>query len=302
MNAQLTQTQTRTNGAAKVQKSNSRIEDFIAGESTLGIKAEVVAMTKTDAKRILELNTSNRSVSTSLVRQLKRQMEAGTFVVNGDSVKISSSNTLLDGQHRLTALSQMPSSYSIPMVIITGLSHEAFKTLDCGKMRTAKDVLEIAGYTAYTKTIPLVIRGAHKLGMKWCTGAKELKSKSDYGNNRTQSLTNSEIIDIYEINPSIYMDISHFADTRVSRALFSSKVIGGILVKIYFTNSCSIGQVVNYAQILALGNESPITLESTVKLSAYFKAQRLAGIKQNIFEAWKLIEEDFKKYDLSTLC
>lgn len=70
-------------------------------------------------------------------------MNRGEWQYNGDTIRLSKSGRLLDGQHRLAAIerSGIPQRYTI----VDGLEDESFTTIDVGKARTVGDMLYIAG-------------------------------------------------------------------------------------------------------------------------------------------------------------
>ena len=69
-------------------------------------------------------------------------MLAGRWQENGESVVVSESGNLLDGQHRLMAI--VASCKSFNFVVVTGIRQDAFSTIDIGAVRKAQDVLSIA--------------------------------------------------------------------------------------------------------------------------------------------------------------
>ena len=101
------------------------------------------------ASELLQKNTFNRSVSRETVIKYKASMLAGEWMMNGEPIIVSESGKLLDGQHRLIALSQ--TDMTIEMLVVFGVSDDAFKTIDQGKMRRAGDILSIAGYKNCTR-------------------------------------------------------------------------------------------------------------------------------------------------------
>lgn len=122
------------------------------------------------AKDIVErTNINNRTLSNKNIRQLQREMETGSWVFAGDPIRFSKYGKLLDGQHRLIALSKTKEK-AYEMVLIVGLSEESFKVMDTGKKRSAGDVFSIEGvhYPKITATavkfIDALERGSFLLG------------------------------------------------------------------------------------------------------------------------------------------
>jgi hypothetical protein len=102
-----------------------------------------VIVTPELAKQLLDKNTHNRHMAESTVRRLVGAMNRGEWQYNGDTIRISKSGRLLDGQHRLAAIekSGIPQKY----IIVDGLDDESFTTIDVGKPRTSGDMLSIVG-------------------------------------------------------------------------------------------------------------------------------------------------------------
>ena len=105
------------------------------------ISTEVV--TPELASQILERNTSNRNIRQHRVMQMASDMANGRWVENGETIKIATDGTLIDGQHRLWAV--VESGKSIPLVIIENLPKEAQATIDIGSQRTVADVVGMRG-------------------------------------------------------------------------------------------------------------------------------------------------------------
>lgn len=123
--------------------ANTQIEvgDLRAGRRTV---------TPELARSLLELNTANRPVSRREVERLKAIIASGQWLYNGESIKISQSGRLLDGQHRLLAIAE--GGVSAELRIETGLADNVFTTLDQGRKRTGGDVLAVRGVLRYNAT------------------------------------------------------------------------------------------------------------------------------------------------------
>lgn len=132
---------------------------------------EVKTIDKVEADRLLNLNTSNRPVSKNNLESIKKALASGEWKENGESIKISHDGVLLDGQHRLMAISQT----GIPLntLIVSGLSKDVFTTLDIGKTRGAGDMLALKGVESYN-----VIAAAVNLYLIW-KNTGSLKSPSN---------------------------------------------------------------------------------------------------------------------------
>ena len=199
----------------KEPKGKNVIEDLVNKKVT----ARIVNMTPMKAKEILQKNSLNRPIKDDTVSRYKRLMEKNDFMLNGDTIKISWLKILLDGQHRLTAISKMPDNFSVQMIIVENLDPECFSTLDCGSPRTAKDILVINGYTEYAAIIPTIVRCYYK------NAILQVKSKHA-GLNRDRSLTNTDVLKYVRENPKMYTDIAHIINTKYIKHIGNAVLIG----------------------------------------------------------------------------
>lgn len=92
---------------------------------------------------LAENNTHNRTLREGKVSQYARDMAAGHWQFNGDPVRFAADGTLLDGQHRLSAV--IRSGVTVPMVVIWGLARATQETMDIGAVRTMADALRLRG-------------------------------------------------------------------------------------------------------------------------------------------------------------
>lgn len=93
------------------------------------------------AERMLQLNTTNRPLSRNHVNRLAGEMKENRWQFNGDAIRISDHNRLIDGQHRLAAV--VKSGVPIQTFVVRGLPDEAFKTIDTGRLRSGADTLAL---------------------------------------------------------------------------------------------------------------------------------------------------------------
>lgn len=150
----------------------------------------VRTITPDDAKRLLENNTLNRSISDRTVNAIARDMKNGDWVLNGESIKISTAGRLLDGQHRLSAC--IRADVPFKTLIIEGLPESAMDTVDAGRKRTAGDVLRLHGY-ANNNTLA----AAARMIMRYKQHGIRMQSGS------TGGYTNSEILAFIDANPVV---------------------------------------------------------------------------------------------------
>ena len=105
---------------------------------------ERLLVTPEIATRLLEHNHNNRPISDQHVDRIAEQIKSGRWRFNGDTIKISANEDVLDGQHRLWAI--IRSNTAAETIIVRGLDNEAFSTIDTiRRQRTGADVLSRKG-------------------------------------------------------------------------------------------------------------------------------------------------------------
>lgn len=104
----------------------------------------VVLVNAATAARWLERNKRNRRISSVAVERYRRDIAEGRWVFAADPVRFSDMGNLLDGQHRLTALSMVPEA-SIPLLVVRGLPDDTQFYMDQGRKRSAGQQLELKG-------------------------------------------------------------------------------------------------------------------------------------------------------------
>lgn len=97
------------------------------------------------ARDMLGHNSHNRSIRPKHVSNLVKDLKEGRWCMNGDTICISEDGTLIDGQHRLTAV--VTSGVTATMMVVYNLPNDpqVFGTKGVGKPRHYADVLTIEG-------------------------------------------------------------------------------------------------------------------------------------------------------------
>jgi hypothetical protein len=113
------------------------------GHQSLLVAMRAELITPEVAAQMLALNTNNRPRKRKYEMELAEAMMRGEWQFNGDTIRISESNVVLDGQHRLSAIvrSGIPQQF----IVVRGLPDETFQTIDRGVKRTVADTLSWSG-------------------------------------------------------------------------------------------------------------------------------------------------------------
>lgn len=168
----------------------------------------IILVTPETARRVLAKNTRNRPISEHHVKRLMDEMESGRWQYNGEAIKWSVDNVLLDGQHRMTALSRLPDDFSaIPFLVVRGLPATAQDTMDQGRVRAAADQLVIDGLAGGNSRI---ITGAIRIYVPWHSGGF-------FRDATTQKMSNPEIVEWARHHPVEMAILDDLADQRLRR-------------------------------------------------------------------------------------
>jgi hypothetical protein len=147
-----------------------------------------IMLTPELAKAFLEGNDRNRPCSQVHVNRLAKEMLAGRWKFNGDTICRNGSR-LIDGQHRCEAV--VKSGVSVRTILVEGLDHDVFDTKDCGKKRSAGDVLAVSGEKHYT-----TVAAALKVVDSYMTGQFDKEAGK-------QRWSNSEVTEILAKYPEV---------------------------------------------------------------------------------------------------
>ena len=125
------------------------------------IETKMMAVTPAVARAWLEHNTINRPLRRSTVNGLVHALSRGEYRTTHQGIAFGATGELLDGQHRLTAISEMPDGFAVNMLVTTGMDVEAFKAIDIGVRRTPADVLKLSpGLVGAARYMALMVESA----------------------------------------------------------------------------------------------------------------------------------------------
>lgn len=123
------------------------------------METKSVEVTPAIARKWLERNTINRALRGFVVETFRAALVRGEYKETHQGIAFSHTGELLDGQHRLTAISQMPETFSIRMLVTTGLDPDAFEGIDIGLKRNPSDVLRIpTGLAAVARFVAMMVQ------------------------------------------------------------------------------------------------------------------------------------------------
>ena len=105
------------------------------------IIVKLVNVTPDMAFEMLEKNTMNRNIDEKRVRQYAKDMKSSRWAMNGSTIVFAEDGTLLDGQHRLWAVTE--ANVPVQLLIVYNANKDSIVTMDIGKARTASNIMQI---------------------------------------------------------------------------------------------------------------------------------------------------------------
>jgi|GEM_PF-1864188 hypothetical protein len=233
-----------------------------------------------EAKAYLALNRENRKVNLKKVEILANEMNAGKWKSStGETIKISKSGRLLDGQHRLLAV--IKAMVTIYLDFAEGLSESIMPVIDSGLKRSIANVFEFKGLKQ-SRSMASIIQSSNKI--KSMIEFKSTSAKSK------KVLLPHEALEIVESDLEFWYMVSRQSDNIYRQCDFKTtpSFIGGlysILIKshenaahLFFEqiatgiNLDSTSPVYHLRRILTKDQSSQSKLESSIKYALFIKA------------------------------
>lgn len=116
------------------------------------MKTTIQRITPNVAAAMLKRNANPRTLKPHIVETLKAAFNRGEYVMSHQGIAFVN-DKLTDGQHRLTAISQMPAGFSVQMLVCHNVDQQAIRVMDIGWRRTAADVLGEHGVITETARV-----------------------------------------------------------------------------------------------------------------------------------------------------
>jgi hypothetical protein len=130
------------------------------------MEVKLQSVTPDMAAALLANNGHNRKLNSNRVNGLVAAMRSGEWQLNGETVIVSDTGKLMDGQHRLKAV--IAFGRPVDLLIAYGANEDAFHTIDTGKGRSPGDILsmsDIRNPTACAAVAKLVWQIIHRVPM-----------------------------------------------------------------------------------------------------------------------------------------
>jgi len=240
------------------------------------MKLEMVKITPPVAAKMLENNTlENRHIKHGHLQKLVSDMNNGYWDQNnGETIKVNDKGELVDGQHRLHAIIDSGKTFTLP--ILSGVSSDAFSTLDSGSSRTLADIFTGKGY-----------KGANVLA-----GAVGCLFQFYEGDFHKKQNSHRAMLKIFEMHNDI-TEYTHYSNTlrlvfRPSEGVFLTYCLGSIAPK----------KGIAFMEALAKGGSPKGSVEHQlrekllnyrIRKSTGFVVVSRLHIIGSVFKAWNMV-------------
>lgn len=188
-----------------------------------GKEVEVSSMTITpsEAKKIIADSDKvykNRKSRKNTVRLYKKDMDTGQWKVNGESLKFRKDGALMDGRHRLLAVSD--SEKPRQFLVVGNLDCGVEDTIDVGAMRSIEDALSFAGVD-FEKNAGSIVQ----LKMKF---DKQLTHQN--ASNSVHGISKHELVDEFMSDVDGYNNVANYARgiSSDSCKALTAREVGGL--------------------------------------------------------------------------
>ncbi len=243
--------------------------------------ARIETITPEKAKAYLANNTTNRNINKMNLAFLKSEILSGNYQMNGQSIVISSSGKLLDGQHRLTAIieTQLP----IDSIVLHDVEEDTFVTMDTGKPRSGSDALDIHG-VQNSKHIASAIRKI----------VQRFSHSHAYLNNVRYKISNPEFIKYYDNHA---VELNDLFEMTHAWALQGNKVLSeSDAMAFIFLLRTEGDEIYNFIEELLTGREINKNSNAAQVLRQKLIRNSFSGHRTLDTEKRDLVIHTFRKY------
>lgn len=160
----------------------------------------------------------NRTSSDREIIYLLKEMKEGRFVKNGETVKITWDGNIMDGLHRIKALTKFIGG-SIEILVVWGLDPAVFPTIDIGLKRNVGHILQAKGF-ANAPVLARIIKF-----IKSYEGHRHVKRESY----KTLGFTPNDYLEFIVENPDITEVAKEAWRMYMKSRLFPDSVYGGLI-------------------------------------------------------------------------
>lgn len=244
------------------------------------------------AAHLLLHNDHNRPIVRTNLARICRDLRAGAWKLNGETIVIASDGTLMTGQHRLQAV--IVTGVPIRSFVVYGVNPDVFYTVDQGTPKNPAAILSIAG---------------HKNGSKLAAVARTLRAVYE-GTSEVQrgTFTPLDAIATLEAHPSIYEWVSTYVGCKPAQKIFTCAALSvlvagaekyGIDIVMDFFRKAGIGADLKTSEPAYLFRERILSIPAMSQvrpaqvmawaikaLSAHCTGKKIGVLRMRVDESW----------------
>ena len=168
------------------------------------VKAQVEVITPEIAREYLKFNQVNRPLNKTTVDYYADQMKRGQWMMNGEAICFADGGLLINGQHRLNAI--IKADVSVQILVVRGVSQDAFITFDNGRNRTMGDVFSLID-VPNANNVAAILKRYFLLKQ----GKVVVTSDSNLSSARQHKITKQDMMECYKENGVLIQAITKFS-------------------------------------------------------------------------------------------
>ena len=173
-----------------------------------------------EAAELLEANTDNRPVSDRHVQRIQRQIEAGKWQFNGDTIKIAKDRKVIDGQHRLFAI--IESGVAVETAVVTDIDPGAFSTVDTiSKARSGADTLSRLGLKRHQQSVAMALQWLMRYQNECIPTYRQPQNKIENGDIEEAYLAHPTMVDAAEKTRILRRILNHGVATAMFYLMYN---------------------------------------------------------------------------------
>lgn len=123
------------------------------------------------AAEFLTRNTHNRPKNERTIGDYVRDIVAGDWMENGDSIRFDWNGVMLNGQHTCTAITR--ANVGVWTLVVTNLAPKTQDTMDGGRRRTGQDMFSLRN-----ETNPASLAAITRMVWAWENGDRRMSSNA----------------------------------------------------------------------------------------------------------------------------
>lgn len=226
------------------------------------IKAETVEINPREAEALRNTFQDNRRTYNDNIRKYAKQMKDGKWRLNGEPIIVDDQGCCVNGYHRLSAC--IEAGVPFRTLLVTGVPHETWTTVDTGKVRSAGDVFQIDGIKNGIAKATLVA--------KFSALVQGLNGIADTGSLhrlRSSSITREDLLKLYREHEEDFDKVISLIGkySATLKGIITPSMLGGIIAYLYIQKGYKFSKLEGFVDRLATSGLS-IYATGRVKLKS----------------------------------